>query len=83
MAKTRAQIRGAEAPPLANSTLRKKIKYRIVWSFLCLGDLKFRDLTNLGHKIDFDTVKLQRVTYDIIFMTTKRLCHQKYFIKMT
>jgi len=32
-------------------------------------------------KIEYDTVKLQKVTYDVIFMTSKRLHHQKYVIK--
>jgi len=44
---TRGGAKGAEAPPLAKSNVTKKTKYRIVLIFLCLGDLKFRDLANL------------------------------------
>jgi len=36
---TREGAKGAEAPPLSKSKLRKRIKYRIVLTFLCLGDL--------------------------------------------
>jgi len=36
----------AEVPLLAKSKLRKKIKYRIVLIFLCLSELKLRDLAN-------------------------------------
>jgi len=35
---TREGTKGAEAPPLSKSKLRKKIKYRIVLILLCLGD---------------------------------------------
>jgi len=34
-------------------------------------------------KIDYDTIKLQKVTYVVIFMTSYRLHHQNYVIKMT
>jgi len=34
-------------------------------------------------KIDSDTIKLQKVTYDVIFMTSQRLRHRKFVIKMT
>jgi len=44
---TREGAKGAEAPPLAKSELRKKIKYRIVLIFFCFNDLKLRNLTNL------------------------------------
>jgi len=44
---TRKGTKGAETPPLAKSKLRNKIKYRIVLIFLCLSDLKFRNLANL------------------------------------
>jgi len=37
---TREGAKRAEAPPLAKSKLRKKIKYRIVLIFLCLSALK-------------------------------------------
>jgi len=33
-------------------------------------------------KSDYDTLKLKKVTYDVIFMTSKRLYHRKY-VKMT
>jgi len=33
-------------------------------------------------KIDYDTVNLQKVTYDVIFMTLFRLCYWKYIVKM-
>jgi len=34
-------------------------------------------------KIGCDTIKLQKVTYDVIFMTSQILRHRKYVIKMT
>jgi len=34
-------------------------------------------------KIEYNTIKLQKVTYDVIFMTSQRLRHRKYVIKMT
>jgi len=37
---TRKGAKGAEAPSLAKSKLRKKIKYRIILIMLCLNDLK-------------------------------------------
>jgi len=39
--------KGSEVPPLAKSKLRKIIKYRLVWTFVCHSDLKLRDLSNL------------------------------------
>jgi len=36
-----------------------------------------------GLKIDYDTVKLQKATYYVNFMTLSRLRHRKYVIKMT
>jgi len=60
------------APPLAKSELRNKIKYRIVLIFFVsrLSDLKLRNLANLW-PYDYDTVILQKVTYDVIFITSK------------
>jgi len=51
--------KGAEAPPLSKSKLRKKIKYRIVLIFLVSVICELRDLTNMVLKIDYVTVKLQ------------------------
>jgi len=34
-------------------------------------------------KIDYDTIKLQKLAYDDIFMMLYRLCNRKYGIKMT
>jgi len=54
--------KGAEAPPLAK--LQNKIKYLTVLNILCLSDMKLRDLI-YDLKIDCDTVKLQKVTYNV------------------
>jgi len=44
--RNQGRAKGAEALPLAKLKLRKNIKYRIVLTFPCLGDLKLRGLAN-------------------------------------
>jgi len=66
---TRRGAKRAEAPPLAKSQLRKKIKY---WVLLIFFMSRWSEVTRFGQfivwKIDCDTVKLRKVTYDVIFM---------------
>jgi len=47
MGETKEGAKGAEAPPLAKSKLRNKIKYRMVLIFLRLSDLKLHNLAFL------------------------------------
>jgi len=59
------RAKGAEAPPLAKLKLRKKIKYRIVLFFFVS-----RVIWPMVLKIDYDTAKLQKVTYDVKMITS-------------
>jgi len=64
---TREEAKGAEAPSLAKSKLRNKIKYRVGLIFLYLSDLKLRDLANLW---------LKNLLYDVIKITSPKIRYQ-------
>jgi len=67
------RLGGAEAPPLAKSKFKKMIKYRIVWCFCVLVIWICVIWSIYGLKIDYDTEKLQKVAFGVIFRR-----HQDY-----
>jgi len=67
---TRGGAKGTEAPLLVKLKLREKIKYRIVLIFLCLSDLKLRDLTHMT------------LFYDVTKSASPKIRHQNDVTKI-
>jgi len=66
---TREEAMGAEAPPLAKSKLKKRKNWDSIDIFLFQWSEVAWFSQFLIFKIDFDTIKLQKVLNNIILMT--------------